>query len=135
LAGDSKWRHIGDPVYDQYLSGEINGALDMFASFGVPVVWLAAPDIIVGQADVPPPAHPYPESDPARMHRFNQLVAQAIATHAGDHVVDLAAHLASLPGGEMDKRLRPDGVHFTLITTREVANWLGPAIAAALAQP
>jgi hypothetical protein len=66
------------------------------------------------------------------MHRFNDLVRQAIAARAGAHVVDLAAYLASLPGGEMDARLRPDGVHFTLVTTREVANWLGPAILTAV---
>ncbi|MCU1345140.1 MAG: hypothetical protein JWL70_1406 [Acidimicrobiia bacterium] len=128
LAGDSKWRHIGDPIYDRYLLGEMNGALDMFTSLGVQVVWLTAPDIEVGRADVPPPAHPYPESDPARMRRFNDLMRQAAAGRPAVHVVDLAAHLAELPGGEMDARLRPDGVHFTLVTTREVADWLGPAL-------
>ncbi|MCU1345886.1 MAG: oatA 5, partial [Acidimicrobiia bacterium] len=132
LPGDRAWRHPGDPVYDRYLLGEMNGVLDMFAARGVAVVWLTSPEIESGRADVPRPSNPYPESDPARMRRFNELLTQAAASRPAVHVVDLAGHLASLPGGELDPALRPDGVHFTLVTARQVADWLGPAVVAAI---
>jgi len=135
LPGDTKWRRPGDPIYDQYLLGEMNGVLDMFAQYQVEVVWLTSPEIASARAVVPPPAKPYPESDPARMHRFNQLVMEATAGRADAHVVDLAGHLAALPGGELDPALRPDGVHFTQVTARQVADWLGPAVLAAVSGP
>jgi hypothetical protein len=43
-------------------------------------------------------------------------------------VIDLAGHLRSLPGGEMDAALRPDGVHFSEQASGELVHWLAPAI-------
>ena len=43
--------------------------------------------------------------------------------------VDLPGYLSDQPGGEMDERLRPDGVHFDLETSYEVSrDWLGQAV-------
>jgi hypothetical protein len=65
------------------------------------------------------------------MARLNQIIRAVAAAHPDMRVVDLNAYLASLPGGELDPALRPDGVHFTFDTTRQVAAWLGPAVVAA----
>jgi lysophospholipase L1-like esterase len=94
----------------------------------VPVVWVTAPHIDVGRTQQPPPDQPYPESDPARIDRLNQIIREIADSHEGATVVDLQGYLASLPGGEMDERLRPDGVHFENDTAQEIANWLGPQL-------
>ncbi|MEY2570999.1 MAG: hypothetical protein QOE63_1349, partial [Acidimicrobiaceae bacterium] len=131
LPGDTQWRHVGDPVYDDYLRGEMLAAVDLLRAQQLRVVILTAPDINLGQADVDPPSTPYPESDPARMAALNALWHEVAAARRGVQIVDLAGYLASLPGGEMDPTLRPDGVHFTDVTAVQVAAWLGPAVVAA----
>jgi peptidoglycan/LPS O-acetylase OafA/YrhL len=133
LPGDDGWRAPGDPVYDAVLAREAEQALDVLEASGARVVWLTSPLIDLGRNETPPPPEPYPASDPARMLRVREVVAGVLARHPEVAVVDLAAHLRSLPGGELDPDLRPDGVHFTEATSRQVADWLGPAVLAASA--
>jgi peptidoglycan/LPS O-acetylase OafA/YrhL len=132
LPGDTHWRAPGDPVYDAYLLNEMRSAMDLLEARGIRVAWLTSPHIELGRLDVPPPREPYPASEPARMDRFNALLREAAAGRRNVTIVDLQRHLASLPGGELDPALRPDGVHFTKDSSRQVANWLGPAIVEAL---
>jgi len=129
LEGDSKWRAPGDPIYDTYLVSELGQAMDMFSSLGVKVVWLTSPLVDLGRSEVPRRA--YSASEPARMRRYNELLRSAAASRPHVRLVDLAALLAGEPGGELDARLRPDGVHFTKVTSREIADRLGPLIVAA----
>ena len=120
LDGDSQWRHIGDPVYDRYLRGQLEDAADLLLSQGATVVWLTAPYTHTEE----------PESDPARMDAFNAMVRDIADEREGMVVVDLAGWLEDLPEGE-DTRLRPDGVHFGSDppTNLEVAQrWLGEQI-------
>jgi hypothetical protein len=133
LDGDDTWRTLGDPVLDDYLYDEISTATDLLLEQDLVVVWVLAPHIEVGRNEEPPPDPPYPESDPARMDRLNEIVEQVASEREGVPVVDLAGYLQSLPGGEMDPALRPDGVHFTPETAVEVAAWLGPELLAAVA--
>lgn len=129
LEGDSKWRAPGDPIYDAYLLSELGQAMDMLASLGVKTVWLTSPVVDLGRPEVPRRA--YSASEPARMRRFNVLLRSAAASRPDVRIVDLAGLLAGEPGGELDARLRPDGVHFTKVTSREIAGRLGPLILAA----
>jgi hypothetical protein len=128
LAGQRGWLHVGDPGYDSYLESEMGQAADVLLEHVPAVVWLTSPDIDVGRADPNPPDPPYPESDPARMARFNDILREVAATRPNLHVIDLAGYLATLPGGEMDPALRPDGVHLTDASGLRIADWLGPAI-------
>ncbi|HEY8524213.1 MAG TPA: acyltransferase family protein [Acidimicrobiales bacterium] len=132
LPGDDTWRHPGDPVFDAYLRSELSLVTDLLLEQGVTVVWATAPHIEAGATQQPPPPEPYPESDPARIDRLNQIIREIADAREGAVVVDLQGYLASLPGGEMDRRLRPDGVHFENETAQEVANWLGPEILRAI---
>jgi peptidoglycan/LPS O-acetylase OafA/YrhL len=132
LEGDDRWRGPGDPVFDEYLRDELSLVTDVLLEEGVPVVWVTAPHLDVGRMQEPPPDEPYPESDPARIDRLNQIILEIAGEREGATVIDLAGHLASLPGGEMDPRLRPDGVHFELETAEEIADWLGPEVVRAL---
>jgi peptidoglycan/LPS O-acetylase OafA/YrhL/lysophospholipase L1-like esterase len=128
LPGDATFRAPGDPVYDEHLRAEMLAVVDFFAERGVHVVWLTAPAIDVDRAKVPAPPAPSPESDPARIARFNELLREAAAARPELAIVDLAGWLRRRPGGELDPALRPDGAHFTVQTAAEIAPWLGPAI-------
>ena len=131
--GVTEWQHIGEPSYDDFLSHELNAAMDMFSSSGVRVAWLTAPHIRLGVYGNPD-QRDEATSQPARIDRFNELLRAAAATHPGVTIVDLAGWLASQPGGEMDSALRPDGVHFDPSVAPRVGAWLGPQLVA-VAQP
>lgn len=132
LDGDDTWRAPGDPVFDEFLREELSLVTDVLLEEGVPVVWATAPHLDVGRMQQPRPDEPYPESDPARIDRLNEIIREVADQREGAVVVDLAGYLASLPGGEMDPRLRPDGVHFELDTAEEIAEWLGPEVMRAI---
>ncbi len=134
LPGDDEWRAPGDPVYDDFLAHEFAAVTDAFMDQGLVVVWVLAPHIDIGANEEPPPEDPYPESDPARMDRLNEIVQRVADERQGAVTVDLPGYLAGQPGGEMDDDLRADGVHFTLQTAYEVADaWLGQALLDAIA--
>ena len=128
LPGDDTWRHVGDADYDRFLRKMIEEAIVLFTSRGIPVAWLAAPHIALGQSISPP--IDYPGNDPARMDRFNELVRQVVAEYPAATVVNLPGYLAGhLPGGEMDATARPEGVHFTPKAATTIAEeWLGPEL-------
>ena len=128
IPNDDQWRAPGDPVYDQYLKGEMEAAVDLLSSRVGMVVWLTNPLLDFGRADDPPPATPYPVSDPARTHRYNEILHEVAAERPALHLVDLAAWMRTLPGGELDPNIRPDGVHFSKPGAVEVAGWLGPEL-------
>ncbi|MBN2621945.1 MAG: acyltransferase family protein [Acidimicrobiales bacterium] len=133
LEGDDRWRAPGDPVYDDYLYSELSLATDLFVEEGLVVVWLLAPHIDVGRNEEPPPDPPYSESEPERMDRLNEIIQRVADERDSVVAVDLAGYMQRLPGGEMDRELRPDGVHFTVESATEVADWLGPAVLEAVA--
>lgn len=128
LPGDDTWRAAGDPVYDAYLSAELEHATQVLGESGAPVLWLTAPEIELGRLEDPRPSEPYPGSDPSRVRRLNELITEVADRSTGAEVIDLRGYLAALPGGVLDARMRPDGVHFTTETSVEVAQWLGPMI-------
>ena len=128
LPGDPTWRAPGDPVYDAFLKREMLAAVDFLGTRVKMVEWLTSPLIEFGRTDDPPPAEPYPVSDPARMHRFNEILANVASERPNMRLVDLAGYLRAQPDGELGAHLRPDGVHFTEAGATEVATWLGPEL-------
>jgi lysophospholipase L1-like esterase len=127
LAGDDVWRAPGDPVYDEFIRSEYEAVADTVAADGALVVWLTSPRIDLGRVEIPPPPEPYPASDPARMNRLNEIIGDLAADRDDVFLVDLAGHLATYPGGEVDP-VRPDGVHLTPESGKVVADWLLPEI-------
>ena len=126
---DGSWTHIGEPAFDRLLVEEMHRAVDVLSARGALVIWLTAPriDFGRGQAGVP---RDHPINEPARIDRLNELIATVDAARDEMVVLDLAGHLRSLPGGEMDESLRPDGVHFSEEASAELVDWLGPALLA-----
>ncbi|MCB1249465.1 MAG: acyltransferase family protein [Acidimicrobiales bacterium] len=119
LPGDPVWRAPGDPVFDAVLADEMRGIVELFAERDIHVVWLTLPELGAPEGEDPFEWRG-PGSDPARAERYNELLRQVAAEQPDAvTVVDLAAWLAD--SGE-DRRLRPDGTHFTNETAREVAD-------------
>jgi len=134
--GFRRWTHIGDPTYDQFLSVELGHVADIVGSGGAKVVWANSPYwspvpnsvIFMGKP-------PYAESDTARVDRFNQLIDETAASHPGLQVLDLAGWMRAQAGGEFDRSLRFDGVHFTDESTNTLSQWLGPQLLASGGRP
>ncbi len=124
LEGSDEWVAPGDPSYDDFLRGEIAEMTDLLLDDGVYVVWVTAPHIEVGRMQEPPPEQPYPESDPPRVDRFNQIIREVMDEREGAVAMELPELLKQLPGGEMratypaedgsEQEMRPDGVHFEI---------------------
>ena len=129
LPGDDRWRKLGDPKLDAVLRAEIEAMVDLLSRDGALVIWVTSPRIQVMAPGNVPPQRPYPESDPRRMERFNELVYE-LGERRPDvvRIVDLAAYMSTLPP-EQDRRFRPDGVHPTNEGAESIArDWLAEAI-------
>lgn len=95
------------------------------------MVWLTHPVIEVRDPETgaaPVPA--YPESSPARMARFNELVRGLEDLRPGKVVVlDVAGYLRNSSGGELDPLYRPDGTHLDAEGSLRLANdFIGPEV-------
>lgn len=121
LPGDQEWRRIGDPVYDEYLRGEMEAANELLLQTAERVVWVLQP---------PPVASTRDEDDPIfdELPLWNDMIVDVFDDHPDVGFVDLEDWMASTPDGVDSLRLRPDGTHFTRLTSVEVATWLAPAI-------
>jgi peptidoglycan/LPS O-acetylase OafA/YrhL len=126
IPGDPTWRAIGDPVYDQWLRGQISDAIDTMTAQGASVVWLTQPYIRDGLTTGA--KGPFPEESHARMDKLNQMIREVVATKPRAQVLDLAAHMRTLPEGEMSLTDRPDGIHWTRAAALALAPWLGTSI-------
>jgi hypothetical protein len=120
---DGEWRSVGDPDLDAYLAGQLDRAIDELSSTGALVALLTVPCMSEPEQ---PNGSPYPEADPARVTRFNELLAQAQARHPQQsRLVDLDGIVC--PGGHFTSSLdgvtirTSDGVHFPLAQIGPVA--------------
>ena len=119
LPGSSRWQHVGEPAYDDYVRTELATLQALLQSRGARVVWLASPYIQTGGDETGRrPPHPFPEWDHARMDRFNDLVRETAAASPGASVIDLRQHPVS----------QPDGIHPSVEGADELAAWLAPQL-------
>ncbi len=127
IAGD-QFRSIGDPIFDQFVHDELLAATDVLLAHAPNVVWFTNPHTHpgwgLGGAD-------QDVSDGAKMDRLNEIIRQVVAERPQVVLVDLAGHVASIPGADTDQALRPDGVHFSPDAAAEMAAWFGPQVVAA----
>ena len=125
-AGD-QFRSLGDPVFDQFAHDELLAATDVLLAHAPNVVWFTNPHTHpawgAGTSD--------DAGDAVKMDRLNDIIRQVVAERPQVVLVDLAGHLASIPGADTDQSLRPDGVHFSPDAAAEMAAWFGPLIVAA----
>lgn len=133
LPGSSVWSHIGQSTYDSWLLGQFRAFIDRIYVEGAVVVWFSSPDIdppyVVGETGMPP----FDEADQNRSRRYNELIEQFAASDDRVIFADFAAAVQAHPGGQFDKRMRPDGAHIDLAQAPELIEWIDAALRAALA--
>jgi len=103
------WVHTGDPSWDAHLTADLVEAVHVLSSRGARVVLFTEPYL---EPPLPPgSAVPYPENQPTRVDRYNQI---------------LRSVAASLPGVatviDLNRLLDPDG-HFTLDVKSTRVRW------------
>ena len=118
------WAHIGQPAFDALVRRSLELSVRVATSSGAYVVFLTAPCFNSGEQ---PDGTSWPEDDPARIARFNQLVRQVAAEHpATVRVEDFGAMVC--PGGVYTTtrdgvQVRDgDGVH--IVPTPAAGQWL-----------
>jgi peptidoglycan/LPS O-acetylase OafA/YrhL len=126
LPGDDAWVAPGDAVYDEYLHDQFQAATDLLSARGAMVLWLSSPIIDSGRQMTNRPADGFPESDPERMERLNELILEIVASDPYAELGDYAGRLRTYPGGELDSTLRPDGIHLANDQSHLIGDWLGP---------
>ena len=129
LPGEETWRAPGDPILDARIREEMDALVELLSRDGAIVLWVTAPAIKVRTRNGEIPTVPFPESDPARMLRFNEMVFDLERRHPGIvRAIDLAAYLRALPDGEFDT-YRTDGVHISRPGAARIVNdWLADEI-------
>ena len=107
LPGDDTWRALGDPAVDQYFGDGMANLTTEFRLHGVPTVWFDLPysDRFDAGAD-----DGFVANDRGRIDRYNELVAQLIATQPTVTRMDWAERINALAPDE-DTTLRADGMH------------------------
>ncbi|HEU0130915.1 MAG TPA: acyltransferase family protein [Mycobacteriales bacterium] len=121
---DGQWMHLGQPAYDAYVTARLDRAVTVLSAGGTRVALLTAPYYKRGER---PDGGRFPEDDPARVDRFNELLRGVAARHPGVRVVELNSALA--PEGTFTKRIngtlvRYDGVHISAGGARLIRPWL-----------
>lgn len=127
---------LGDPELDAATLAAMIDAIDRLSATDARVIWLTSPRI-----RMPPLAGKLYDSDtaasdPRRIDRLNELVREAaLARPDRARVVDLAAYMRDRAGGEFDRSIREDDVHFTQKGATALAReWLGAAVLRAYAE-
>jgi peptidoglycan/LPS O-acetylase OafA/YrhL len=128
LAGD-KWRHLGDPVFDQHVHDDLLAATDVLLAHAPAVVWFTNPYIHPGWGSTPANRDD-PINDPTRMDRLNDIIRTIAQERPQVVLIDFAGYVASL-AADAKPDLRPDGVHFTPDAAAQLAAWFGPQVVAA----
>ena len=128
---DREWRHLGDPLFDEWLAGQLEALADRLAEPGVPVLWATVPHVRMPGADGDWTR--VPDNDPGRVERLNELIRSTVAGRDGFEVVDLQAGMQELPrGGEFSTDDRQDGKTLTEAGADRMAAWLAPRVLEAL---
>jgi peptidoglycan/LPS O-acetylase OafA/YrhL len=134
---NGRYQAVGDPEYDQYLTGELNEAISIAGSGGAPVVLLTAP--YTHRAEKPDGGL-YDEDQPARVDAWNKLLyAEAARQPHNVSVIDLNARVCPdhrFTWSIGDLQIRSDGLHFTPEGVQQwVAPWLLPQLATVAVTP
>jgi peptidoglycan/LPS O-acetylase OafA/YrhL len=125
------YHHVGEPIYDAYLSGELHLAISIAGSRGAKVVLLTAPYTHRAER---PDGGLYDEDQPTRVDAWNRLLLQAAASDPS-HVVVIDLNRRVCPDGTFtwnigDLQIRSDGLHFTPAGVQQwIAPWLLPQLA------
>lgn len=128
VPGAEGWSHVGEPAYDEWLLGEMRDFVDVVGAHGARVVWFSSPGVrppyIAGETGIPP----FAESSAERVDRYNELIRRIADEDERVEFADFAAEVRRHPGGEFEKKMRPDGAHIDLNHAPELVDWIEGAI-------
>jgi len=127
LGAGEPFTSILDDAHAELQRARLDETIDALAARADRVLLIAHPDVGDARLAAVPAGAKYPEYDPARSARWREILAET-AMRPEVEIVDLASWVDEL--GADDLRVRPDGVHFTAQSAREVAAWLAPTILA-----
>jgi len=128
---DGRWTHIGEPAFDTHLRAELDRAITIAGSRGARVVLATEPYNRRGER---PDGGIYPEDQPERVARWNDLLRSVAARHPGVRVLELGQRIS--PDGRFSwtaggVQVRADGLHLTPEGVQQwVAPWLLPRLRA-----
>ncbi len=132
LPGDTQWRHLGDPVVDDRLRGEIRDAQAMFDSYGIPTVWLTSPSVDFVNELLP--NLKFEQNQPGRMAQWNALLTSTSVPIASMRVLPFGEWVDTVPDFAPGASGRPDGLHFTPDGAATATDdWLWPQLVAQFA--
>ena len=119
---------IFDAEFAAYVTDQVDQSLVVAGRSGAAVALLTAPYYRGAER---PDGGQWPENDPLRVDRFNDIVREVAARHPEVLLVDLGRH--TNPSGRFTAtidgvRMRRDGVHYTIQACRWFAPWLGPQL-------
>ena len=105
---DRKWRHLGDPVFDDWLGDRYDDLADRLAGQDVPVLWATYPHVRLapgndGEGDWTTVA----DNDPLRVERLNEIIHDTVSGRDDFSVIDLDAWTQDLPAGRRLRRRVP----------------------------
>ena len=122
---DGDFRSLMDPARAAEQKAALLEAVDALSRRATTVVLIAHPDVGEGRLDAVPAGADYPEYAPERAQRWREIVREVAAERPDTVVVDMDAWISRQ---DDDLRLRPDGVHFSIDSAIEVAEWLVPEL-------
>jgi peptidoglycan/LPS O-acetylase OafA/YrhL len=101
---DGRWTHVGEPVFDSHLQGELGEVIDIASAHGARVAFLTLP--YIAQTTAQPDGSPWDMNLPSRTDAYNADVQAAVARHPGvasvvdlNRMLDPQGHYVSSLGG------------------------------------
>jgi len=128
---DRAYHHVGEPVFDAYLTTQLDQAVSVVGDKGARVVLLTAPYTRRAER---PDGGLYGEDQPARVDAWNALLRAEAAKHPATATV-LDLNRVVCPDGAFTwtingMKVRSDGLHFTPAAVQKlIAPWLLPQLA------
>jgi lysophospholipase L1-like esterase len=127
IPGVDGWSHIGEPAYDEWLLGQMTEFADRMTADGATVLWLSHPYVDIPYSAGATGKPPFPENDPARMDRYNELIRQVAEEHPAVEFADFGTYVEQVRA-TIDGDLQPDGAHIDLQLAPQILDWIGDEI-------
>jgi peptidoglycan/LPS O-acetylase OafA/YrhL len=126
---DREWRHIGDPVFDDWLADRYDDLADRLAGQDAPVLWATYPHVRIAPGDGEGDWTTVADNDPLRVERLNEIIHDTASDRDGFSVIDLDAWTQDLPaGGAFGAEYRLEGRDLTEAGAAAAARWLVPKV-------
>ena len=126
---DREWRHLGDPVFDDWMYQHLSDLADTLDDAGVPVIWATSPHMrLAPGGDLEGDWTTVADNDPARVDRLNELIRQVVSRRENASVIDLGAWAQRLSRGEFAPNHRAEGGELTESGAVGAVTWMVPEL-------